>query len=65
RARPEAGISMPLEWSELDAIGSADHFTLVNYNRRLDGLGSDPWHGMDKLKQQLPGKKSRASRILK
>ncbi|MGH6839967.1 MAG: DNA ligase D, partial [Methylocella sp.] len=42
RARPEAGISMPLEWSELDAIGSADHFTLVNYNRRLDGLGSDP-----------------------
>ena len=63
RARPEASISMPVEWSELDAIGSADHFTLANSSRRLGGLGSDPWHGMDELKQQLPGKKSRASRI--
>ena len=65
RARTEASISMPVEWSELDAIGSADHFTLANSSRRLDGLGSDPWRGMDELKQQLPGKKSRASRILK
>jgi bifunctional non-homologous end joining protein LigD len=65
RARPEASISMPVEWSELDTIGSADHFTLFNYSRRLGDLGSDPWHGMDELKQQLPGKKSRASRILK
>jgi bifunctional non-homologous end joining protein LigD len=30
RARPEAGIAMPLNWGELDAIGSADHFTLAN-----------------------------------
>ncbi|MGH6795561.1 MAG: DNA ligase D, partial [Methylocella sp.] len=65
RARPEAGISMPVEWSELDAIGSGDHFTLGNSGRRLDGFGSDPWHGMDKLKQQLTTKKSRAPRNLK
>jgi len=56
---------MPVECSELEAIGSGDHFTLANSSRRLDGFGSDPWHGMDKLKQQLPIKKSRAPRILK
>jgi bifunctional non-homologous end joining protein LigD len=65
RARPEAGISMPLEWSELDTIGSADHFTMANFSRRLDGFGSDPWQGMGKLKQQLPRKKSRAPRNVK
>jgi bifunctional non-homologous end joining protein LigD len=65
RARPEASISMPVEWSELDTIGSADHFTLANSSRRLDGLGAGPWNGMDKLKQQLPRKKSRALRLLK
>ena len=41
RARPEAGVAMPLDWGELDAIGSADHFTLANANRRLwSGLRS-------------------------
>ena len=31
RARPEAGVAMPLDWGELDAIGAAaDHFTLAN-----------------------------------
>jgi len=64
RARPEAGISMPVDWGELDAIGSADHFTLANSSRRLDGFDSDPWQGMDTLKQQLPKKKSRAPRNL-
>jgi bifunctional non-homologous end joining protein LigD len=65
RARPAASISMPVVWSELDTIGGADHFTLANSSRRLDGLGADPWRGMDKLKQQLPRKKSRTSRISK
>ncbi len=65
RARPEAGISMPVEWSELDATGSGDHFTLANSRRRLHGFGPDPWEGMGMLKQRLPTKKSRASRNLK
>lgn len=60
RARPEAGISMPLDWDELDDIGSGDHFTLANVGRRLNGGLFDPWQGMDKLKQRLPAKKNRA-----
>ncbi|MDQ6703052.1 MAG: DNA ligase D, partial [Pseudomonadota bacterium] len=62
RARPEAGIAMPLDWGELDAIGSADHFTLANASRRLNGLGSDPWQAIDKTKQRLPAKRSRTPR---
>jgi bifunctional non-homologous end joining protein LigD len=62
RARPEAGIAMPLDWGELDAIGSADHFTLANASRRLNGLGSDPWRAIDTTKQRLPAKRSRAPR---
>jgi bifunctional non-homologous end joining protein LigD len=65
RARPDASISMPVEWSELDALGSGDHFTLANSRRRLDGLASDPWAGMGKLKQHLPRTKSRAPRNVK
>jgi bifunctional non-homologous end joining protein LigD len=57
RARPEAGVSTPLAWSELDSIGSGDHFTLRNIGRRLQGLRSDPWAGMAKAKQALPAKK--------
>jgi bifunctional non-homologous end joining protein LigD len=34
RARLEAGVAMPLDWGEFDAIGSADHFTLANASRR-------------------------------
>ncbi len=58
RARPEAGVSMPLDWGELAAIGRGDHFTLANAGRRLNGTGLDPWQGMDKLRQRLPAKKS-------
>jgi bifunctional non-homologous end joining protein LigD len=57
RARPAAGVSTPLDWSELDAIGSGDHFTLHNIDRRLRNLRTDPWADMAKAKQTLPGKK--------
>lgn len=62
RARPEAGVAMPLDWGELDAIGSADHFTLTNASRRLNGLGSDPWRAIDTTKQRLPAKTSHTPR---
>jgi bifunctional non-homologous end joining protein LigD len=62
RARPEAGVSMPLDWGELDSIGSADHFTLANASRRFNGLGSDPWQAIDTTKQRLPAKRSRTPR---
>jgi bifunctional non-homologous end joining protein LigD len=62
RARPEAGVSMPLDWGELDSIGSADRFTLANASRRLNDLRSDPWQAIKTTKQRLPAKRSRAPR---
>jgi len=43
RARPSAGISMPLAWDELETIDSGDYFTLTTAVTRLDGLSEDPW----------------------
>ncbi len=60
RARPEAGVSTPLDWSELDSIERADHFTLGNFQRRLKTLRADPWADMATATQALPGKKSPA-----
>jgi hypothetical protein len=57
-----AGVAMPLDWGEFDAIGSADHFTLANASRRLNGLGCDPWQAIDTTKQRLRAKRSRAPR---
>ncbi len=62
RARPEAGVSTPLTWSELDSIARADHFTLHNIDRRLQSLRADPWAGVAKAKQALPAKKPGALR---
>lgn len=43
RARPGAGVSTPIEWSELgDDIGPA-YFTVENVPKRLAALSSDPW----------------------
>jgi hypothetical protein len=62
RARLEAGVAMPPDWGEFDAIGSAAHFTLANASRRLNGLGCDPWQAIDTTKQRLRAKRSRAPR---
>lgn len=58
RARPAAGVSTPLEWTELEAVASADRFTWANIERRLNELDSDPWKGMEKMKQNLPRKRT-------
>jgi hypothetical protein len=62
RARPEAGVAMPLDWGELDVIGNADHFALANAGRRLNGLGCESWQAINTTKQRLPAKRSRAPR---
>jgi bifunctional non-homologous end joining protein LigD len=60
RARPEAGLSMPLEWPELANISGSAHFTLNNVMRRLQILArdklSDPWSRMSTMFQTLPRK---------
>jgi bifunctional non-homologous end joining protein LigD len=56
RARPEAGVSTPLAWRELESIGSGDQFTLRTIERRLRNLAADPWADMAKAEQELPAK---------
>ena len=41
RARPGAMVSMPLDWSELDA--SPERWTLKTVPKRLERLRKDPW----------------------
>lgn len=42
RARPGMGVSVPIEWDEVDAIEGGDHWTISNIDERLD-IGNDPW----------------------
>lgn len=44
RARPGLGISVPIDWSELDSIASGDHWTLRDVAPRL-AIGNAPWQG--------------------
>ena len=44
RARPGMGVSVPLEWSELETLSSATHWNVRNIEGRL-GVGNAPWEG--------------------
>ena len=54
RARPEAPISVPLDWDELSPRRRADHYTIATLPRRLAGLRADPWARYWTLRQALP-----------
>lgn len=54
RARPGAAVSMPIDWSELGRLKSADQYTVLNAIGRLKRLRKDPWAGIGRLKQKLP-----------
>ncbi len=54
RARPQAAVSTPLTWDELDSVVSASQFTIGNFNKRLQHLTEDPWEGFFRLRQSLP-----------
>ncbi|UOK71299.1 DNA ligase D [Ancylobacter polymorphus] len=43
RARPGAGVSMPVAWDELDALTGGAQFTLTEAPARLANLAADPW----------------------
>jgi bifunctional non-homologous end joining protein LigD len=53
RARPNAPVSAPLFWEELDSDVRANTFTVQNLPERLEGLKSDPWEDFLKVKQSL------------
>ncbi len=55
RAHPQATVSTPIAWDEINEGLKADHFTVDNIGHRLRFLKSDPWDGFFKLRQKLPG----------
>jgi bifunctional non-homologous end joining protein LigD len=56
RARPNAPISMPLEWKELGPSLRSDHFRLENAAARLTAMKRDPWREMLKVRQSITAK---------
>lgn len=54
RARPSAGVAMPLGWSELGRIASGDAFTIAAALSRLRRRKTDPWADLADTQQSLP-----------
>jgi bifunctional non-homologous end joining protein LigD len=53
RARPLSTIALPIEWSELKRIKGPQAFTMKNGLRKIKQRKSDPWKGMQGLKQKI------------
>ena len=61
RARPEAGVSVPLEWDELDAKDDLRKaFNVKNVPPRLAKLKKDPWADYWKTRQSITAKMQKA-----
>lgn len=53
RARPNAPISVPLDWNELTNNKKDTYFTIKTLPERLKNLKKDPWRDFFKIKQSL------------
>ena len=53
RTRPGACISTPLDWSELETLRSADCYSVANIQRRVANQASDPWQGINGIRQTI------------
>lgn len=54
RARPAAGVAMPLAWASLARLRSADAYTLESAVRAITRRAADPWQEMTRIRQSLP-----------
>jgi len=54
RARPGAPVSVPLAWKELSSP-THPSFSIHDFESWKARLKSDPWKGMDEIRQTLPG----------
>lgn len=54
RARPGAGVAMPVRWEELSRLKGADHFDLAAALKRTAALKAHPWGDFRALDQSLP-----------
>jgi len=55
RARSGAPVAVPLRWSELGKLKSGHDFDIRSTPKRMARLRSDPWAGIDKVRQDLDG----------
>jgi bifunctional non-homologous end joining protein LigD len=53
RARPGMAVSMPISWSELQEVKSADQWTMAEAIKRQRTLDSDPWDGYWRTRQGI------------
>lgn len=53
RARPGAPVAMPLRWEELGRVKSGGAYDIDNAVSRMRRMKKHPWHGIDKVKQDL------------
>lgn len=55
RARPAAGVAMPISWAELGRTRCGDDYPMARALRRARALRKDPWSGWrEALQQTLP-----------
>jgi bifunctional non-homologous end joining protein LigD len=54
RARADAGVAMPLSWSQLAKLDGAHAFTIVNALAHIRRRRADPWRDIDSIEQTLP-----------
>ena len=54
RAKPQATVSVPLAWDELEPQADLRAFTVKTVGKRLAGLKRDPWADFFRKKQKLP-----------
>jgi bifunctional non-homologous end joining protein LigD len=62
RARTDAGVSTPLEWSELGKADIRSKFTVISVPKRLAALTLDPWAEYGQTKQTITDAMWRALR---
>ena len=60
RARPDAPVSTPLAWSELDGDARPGDFTVATVPRRLAARRTDPWTGFFSVDQSITARTARA-----
>ncbi|HWT72178.1 MAG TPA: DNA ligase D [Oxalicibacterium sp.] len=58
RARPGLGVSVPIEWDEVNKLHSSAQWTVSNIHTRLD-QGNAPWSDYDKSAQNVTEAMSR------
>jgi bifunctional non-homologous end joining protein LigD len=54
RSRPGLGVSVPIDWSELDTLAHSAHWTIANIDSRL-ATGNSPWDAYPTSIQSLTG----------